>query len=314
MRIKRMVAGAGSDIFSKRQRRLRGDFPDVYTYEDLPNPLRVQIVQLWFDAFGGPEEDRYGSIWNSWEYIVATLRREYGVFRLPGSVSKGRRDYLEELSNFFLKEESVEKAVDAVELSFQVIEGWARRRYIAPKTADGLIRELNGRFKEHGVGYQFESGEIVRLDSEYMHAEVVKPALRLLNRKSYRGPQDEFLRAHEHYRAKRYKETLNECLKSLESLMKAICDKRKWEYSRGATAKRLIEICWEKGLIPDYWKSSFSSLRSLLESSVPTGRNRLSGHGQGPNPTPIPGYLAAYMLHMTAATIVFLAEAEEALG
>ena len=30
------------DLFSKRQRALRCDVPDVYTYSDLPNALRVQ--------------------------------------------------------------------------------------------------------------------------------------------------------------------------------------------------------------------------------------------------------------------------------
>jgi hypothetical protein len=46
---------------------------------------------------------------------------------------------------------------------------------------------------------------------------------------------------------------------------------------------------------------------------VPTGRNKLSGHGQGSTPKDVPDHLAAYMLHMTASAIVFLAEAEAAL-
>ena len=30
---------------------------------------------------------------------------------------------------------------------------------------DDAIKELNYRFKEHGVGYQYESGKIIRIDS-----------------------------------------------------------------------------------------------------------------------------------------------------
>lgn len=45
--------------------------------------------------------------------------------------------------------------------------------------ADGL-RELNERFLRAGVGYQFENEQIIRMDSQYVHAEVVKDALRLL--------------------------------------------------------------------------------------------------------------------------------------
>ena len=29
--------------------------PDVYTYNDLPQPLRVQIVHIWMDTLGNRE-------------------------------------------------------------------------------------------------------------------------------------------------------------------------------------------------------------------------------------------------------------------
>ena len=173
--------------------------------------------------------------------------------------------------------------------------------------------ELNDRFKEHGVGYQFANGKIIRTDSELIHSEVVKPALMLLNQKHYAGAQAEFLKAHEHYRKGNAKEALSECLKAFESVMKAICDKRGWQYSANATARPLIQTCFDNGLIPPFWESHYSSLRNLLESGVPTGRNKVSGHGQGTTPTTVPDHLVAYMLHMTASAIVFLAEAEKNL-
>ncbi len=40
------------DLFSKRQKRARGEMPDVFVYDDLPQPLRVQIVHIITDAFG----------------------------------------------------------------------------------------------------------------------------------------------------------------------------------------------------------------------------------------------------------------------
>ena len=95
--------------------------------------------------------------------------------------------------------------------------------------------------------------------------------------------------------------------------MKSICKKRKWDYDEDATSKDLINVCFENNLIPLYWQSNYSSLRSLLESSIPTARNKLSGHGQGPVVKDVPDYLVAYMLHMTASTIVFLVEAEKNL-
>ena len=40
------------DLFSKRQKRLKGDIPDIYTYDEIPNSLRVQIIHIWYDVLG----------------------------------------------------------------------------------------------------------------------------------------------------------------------------------------------------------------------------------------------------------------------
>jgi hypothetical protein len=95
--------------------------------------------------------------------------------------------------------------------------------------------------------------------------------------------------------------------------MKTICDKQLWSYQPGDTAKKLINVCFQNQLIPTYLQDQFSSLRQSLESGVPTVRNKLGGHGQGSQPIIVPQYFAAYQLHMTASTILFLVEAEKAL-
>ena len=92
--------------------------------------------------------------------------------------------------------------------------------------------------------------------------------------------------------------------------MKAICAKRNWPVPATATASKLIEICFQNGLVPQHLQSEFSALRSTLESGVPTVRNRTSGHGQGVTPTAVPGYIAAYLVHSTAALILLLSRAE----
>ena len=196
--------------------------------------------------------------------------------------------------------------LDVVEVCFSIAEQEIK---MADMVRDA-IGELNRRFVEHGVGYYFSNGQIVRIDSKFVHSEVVKPALRLLAQSRYAGAQEEFLRAHKHYRDSESKEAINECLKALESTMKSICKKRGWRYDEKAGASKLIGICFDNGLVPPFWKSHFDALRSTLESGAPTARNRLSGHGQGETPTAVPAHIVGYVLHMTAAAIVFLAEAE----
>lgn len=309
------------DLFSKRQKQLRGELPDVYTYDTIPRPLKVQIIHMWKDALGNESEyhDSYRGAARAYKFIVDTLCREYGLFALPTSNrSYGERNYLGELANHLLEEDDVEKVLDAVELSFRYIDRLTRKydylhKQNASEAADDAIEELNDRFKEHGVGFQFIDGEIIRVDSQLVHAEVVKPALALLNGRVFAGAQAEFLKAHEHYRHGNSKEALTEALKALESVMKVICSKRQWTHQPNATSKQLLDVLFQNGLIPTFWEQHFSALRSTLESGVPTARNRLGGHGQGTAITEVPSFLVAYVLHLTASAIVFLVEAERAL-
>ena len=177
-----------------------------------------------------------------------------------------------------------------------------------------VISELNQRFREHAVGYQYESDQIIRVDSEFIHTEAVKPALQLLSNPIYKGAQEEFLKAHEHYRHGRYDSALTDCLKAFESTMKIILDKHGWEYDKNRdTASKLINCCIRNELIPKFWTDHFNSLSNMLTSSIPTPRNKLSGHGKGNDDIEVPEHLIQYVLHMTASTIVFLIKADESL-
>jgi hypothetical protein len=60
-------------------------------------------------------------------------------------------------------------------------------------------------------------------------------------------------------------------------------------------------------------QSHLGAVRSALESAIPTVRNKLGGHGQGQQMIKVPDYYAEYLLHETAATIVFLVDAFKAL-
>ncbi len=185
------------------------------------------------------------------------------------------------------------------------------RKLDVSQKPDDAINELNHRFQEHEIGYQFEGGQIIRVDSKFIHAEVVLPALALLSDSDFAGPEQEFRNAHEHYRRQEYKNAIVDALNSFESTIKSIYDVREWEYSKTATAQKLIEVIFTKGLIPTYLQTHFSSLRSVLEAGVPTVRNKTSGHGQGAIPIDVPEHLAAYVLHLTASNIVMLVEAHK---
>lgn len=302
------------DLFSKRQRKARGEVPDVYVYDTLPHELRVQIVHIIQDAFG---TDNYGVHYaeRAYEFVKATLCREYGMFELIERPQSNQHSVF----HFFLLEKSIERALDVVELCFKVINritedhGYQYNtvRNIEPEDA---VAELNERFREHGVGFQFESNELLRVDSEFLHAEAVKPVLTVLRGSGFQGANEEFLLAHEHYRNGRYKECLVDCLKAFESAMKSVCRLRGWATQPNDTAKSLIATCFANGLVPAYLDSQFTSLRSVLESGIPTLRNKNGGHGQGADPIAVPEYMARYALNLAATNILFLVDAHIAKG
>ena len=299
------------DIFSKRQKRLRGELPDVYQYETIPDELRTQVIHIWRDAFGAPYRgNQYprGSLEAAYEFIHETLCREYGLFRLSKDDDPDDDFGFTAVCNFFLATQDTEKVIDVIEVSFQYMD-----RYDSNIRPEEAIAELNHRFQEHGVGYQFESGQIIRIDSQWIHSEVVKPALSMLSDPMYEGANDEFLTAHEHYRKGRYKACMNECYKAFESCIKAICDTRGWHYgNRGGI--HLIKIVFNEGLIPRFMESHFTALRKALEDGALNPRNQRSGHGQGAKIIPVPEYMAAYTLHLAGSNILLLARANEEIA
>ena len=345
------------EIFSKRQKQLRGEVPDVYQYEDIPQKLRVQIVHIWKDtlraiSFRSSSKTEFGDAHDAYKAIHNELYREYGRFSLdedndfyyPESdnsyYNSDAKSDVESVVEFFLQTDRTEMAIDVIEISFRYIDQMVRDDFnksmayeestpskvpifashddyvsiyhgISP---DEAIDQLNYRFREHGVGYQFESGKIIKMDSQFIHSEAIKPTLIMLSAPMYEGTNEEFLNAHEHYREGRYKECLNECLKAVESCLKTICKKRSWHYDdKRSTAKDLIQIVFDNGLIPSFMQSHFSALKSTLESGLPTVRNRQAAHGQGSTQVIVLEYIAAYALHLTASNILLLANAEEEL-
>ena len=256
------------DIYSKRRARELGQLPDVFTYDDIPRRLRQQVVHILRATLPADSAVAEGE----YEDIYDALCREYGVASI-GEPSRYRDTRMRRVLSALLSTNSPETALDIIELAFQSAERKAQGKLKGgSQPGPDAVAELNQRFRENGVGYEFKSGQILLVDSQLVHDSVVKPALVFLQRPTYRGANEEFLSAHDHYRHGNTKECLVDCLKAFESTMKAICAKGGWAHSTTDTAKKLLEVCFANGLIPPEMQSHFTSLRASLESGVPTVR------------------------------------------
>lgn len=304
------------DIFSKRQKRLRGEFSDVYQYNDIPPKLRFQIVGIYKNIF----DTNYQMMNDIYTFVKNALESEYGRLLEYNSNeisyygNKSRETQI--LLSFAGDYSNTEEFLDVLEVTIgRIVE--IRKRIQMGFKMSGLIDEINTRFKENAVGYQLDpdSLKIIRVDSQFIHSEVVKPTLTLLNSDpAYAGALDEFMLAHEHYRHRNFKDAIVNCGKSFESILKAIHEKRGWTYAKGkATASPLILSCVDKGLFPSYQQEQLIQLSSVLKSGVPTIRNNAGGHGDGLEVIDVPEHFVSYMIHLTATNLLFLANAEKNL-
>jgi hypothetical protein len=309
------------DIYSKRKRQQeKAGRPDIYKYDEIPEGLRNQVICIWRDAIGTKRADSYDhsneppdSIWIA---IHDILCRELGL----SSLGRKEDSPFTKCCTFLLEESDIDKILSLIEISFRMIEricskldSYAKHRAEITQEPDDAIDELNTRFKEHGLGYQYAGGRIVRMDSQYMHTEAVLPAISLLQQPGFEGASDEFLDAHKHYREGNNKDAISAALRAFESTMKSICSLMGWEFPENATARPLIDICIENGLIPQPLQGHFGSLRATLENGLPTISNRLARHGQGKKRIIVPDHYTAYALHLAATNIVFLVEAYTAI-
>ena len=304
------------DLFSKRQAdAAKSGVADVYQYEEIPANLRVQVAQIAVEAVGkvGSHSSNYGMPNhdnNLWFQIENIYLREKGIDLIGGENFAGDRVLA------FIRKCSTTEWLDFLELIALGIktmgdDDHSHERHIWYVSTSGqeAIDEINYRLQQAGVGYQLEGHRLIRVDSQYVHAEVVKPALALLSGQDFEGPRQEFLAAHQHYRTGEHRQAVAMAANAVESTLKAIFDQKGWDYKKGARISDLVKVAKANALWPDYLDASFDQLVATLQSGLPKIRDNDASHGQGATPKNVPGYIAAYALHLAASKILFITEA-----
>lgn len=300
------------ELFSKSKDKLaRKNKPVIFKYDEIPEKFRIQVFHIWKNAIG--MYNNYSAANEIWDTLHDYLCRELGLLSLGNT-----RSPAENCVNF-LYTQKTEYILDIIQASFNLTEykfehfngnpDWMKQNIGLSCPPDMAIKELNLRFFENDLGYQYENGYIIRVDTQYTHSEIVEPALQLLNEPKFKPALKEFLKAHENYRHGRFEDSINESLKAFESTMKIIIAEKNWSPEKNLTASRLIQVCFDNHLIPDHLQNHFAGLRTTLESGLPATRNRYSGHGDGVSNVEVPRYLAQYALNLSATNIVLLINA-----
>ena len=288
------------ELYSRRMKRQLQDQPEIYEYDSFSDEFRVQVYFILKDYIS--DTKAFSMIRDFFDTVYNMLLREFGTKTLAGN-------YVDEEGDFerFIETCTTEELLDLIDLSFNII--YENTNFIfspIQEQADRSIEELNNRFRQHNIGYEFIQGQIVRKDNMYLHQEVIKPALKLLTDNNFSGAENEFLQAFDHRRKGENKEAILYALKSFESTMKTICDRMKYSYKSKPTAKDLVATLEENSFYPSYMSTHIASIRTALESGVPTLRNNLAGHGQGEHIVDVTDEFTEYALSLAASNMVFL--------
>ncbi len=161
------LAMAIHDIYSKRKKRMAGQLPDMYAYDEIPLALRNQIVfiadDIVEDIFGSHQSERV------YDYISRTISREWGT---PFLVSHGEVcDRDEEFKDAIRQVPGADSCLDIVELLVQIAQHHVddERNNVTPRIKQLLARESPNKpsvmreSPQHLIRAAHEPDELFRL-------------------------------------------------------------------------------------------------------------------------------------------------------
>lgn len=296
-------------LYSRRKRLANKTGDDVYHYHEISSKLRQQMIFIFDDW-----DARYASFESLhpiYDEVVPLLREELGRVELYKGMGSGHGF---EFRAWFLRETDIDSVLDAIELCVSAGKILSGQSTEPPQIFRKSVDVLNARMLEDGFGFQIENGQLIEIGSTFIHKDVTVPAIGLLADTAYEQANGEFRDAYREFNQGNYDDCIHDCCNAFESVLKVILTQKGWPFENKATANKLISIAFENELIPAYMQSQFDGLRSVLQSGVPTVRNKTAGagHGAGTESRTIPKHIAAYQLHQTAAAIVLLVEASKA--
>ena len=296
-------------LFSERNKESM-DEVDVYSYDNIPTSFRNQLFFIVHDTIDELNEKISNSDIDFWEIIHNGFCREKGL----KGMTDGFRYYTRSVEGFIDKSSDTD-LLDFIDYAFHYF--WFAAQKIAKTNPyyrtesiyQNAISELNERFQQHRLGYEFINEVLIRIDNKFIHHEYVKPALKLLHAKGFEGAEEEFTKAFDALRNHDNKDAIINAEKAFESTMKTICAKRGFSFDpEKDAAKRLISILKDKGYFPGYMEDHLNIVVKALENGAPTIRNKTSGHGQGEEIVEIPESYAEYAIGLVAVNIVFLVD------
>ncbi|MFZ2456779.1 MAG: abortive infection family protein [Candidatus Altiarchaeia archaeon] len=296
------------NLFSIEKRRKEGK-TDFYTYDTIPVETRRKIFYLIrkiFDVHPG---------YSFWFDLRTKIVQQYGILELYNNENETR----DEAIHYYMVTCEVDHFLDCIQLCLYLgQENLSKSRinllgastYVSSfKDVTAFIQDTNDIFQLDKIGYEIIRTDydflIVRTDSKYLHQEVVKNALNLLEGKGFEAPLMEFEKALGHYTKKNYPEAITYANSSFESVMKVILSK-----DTGDATQLIKDLMAHKRngqpFLPPYYESLGVQLKNLLQCLPVTRNEKGADHGKGLKEVVVDKSYAEFAIHLSGTFIVFL--------
>jgi len=279
-----------------------------------PDSLKYEISELVrhrvISNFRFFTENHIISVGTMFEDAAKRASMEYGGLHtsMPPSLMS---DPSEIASDHFVHAPD-ERAIDFLEWCFQS-EGCRLQQ-----TAVDIVNKI---FREEAIGYEFSSfvfdkdesdrgvsyhvrqyPEAIQKSNELVHSTTIMPTLALLAAPVFQIAEKEMMEAHQHFRQGDWTAAVNSAGQSLETVLKTICEKKRWSYTKDVDALgKLLGIVETNGLINDVQRAAVQKTSGEI-------RNKYGAHGKGPVPTYgfATAEIAEHMIQVTSAHILLL--------
>ncbi len=311
------------ESFAQRQSRQRKNgTPEIYIYDEAPPQLRHQLGLAFTEGMGSyrlvdPQGfDEYvpdhETSFECWKEIDRACQKE--VF--PYLDYTHQENFMDRVLDAIRSIIDMEEFLSVVEICCYVMETLVndpQLNHTENDAAAAALAEVNHRFEQHGIGYQYVNGLIIRIDSQFLHAEVVKPALVLLDVPAFAKANGEFMTAHKHYRTSNFKDAVTAANRAFETMLKLICDLEGWTYGGGSRASELVTVVNNNGLFTHDFEKGITAYAAAMKTGLPSVRNDAGGHGEGLADKAVTPEIARYAINLTATNLIFLGNCHAAL-
>jgi hypothetical protein len=260
------------------QRERFSENPDVFSYDELTAEFRQKVAYLFGDLYSAlADKMPYTNEGAPEKLFKRELARALGAPGVPNP-----HDYFvqtDEVSPFFI---GVEVALNQAAVSVQLAE-WGRddcRKYVLV-----AVERLNTLIAYHALGYEAALTDdsplfqVMRKDTAFTHAEMVKPTLRLLSEGAFDQANQQFRDAHREFTLGNYADAITDAASAVESVLKNVLK------VEDGTASALLDQAGSQGYFPTYLMGSIGQWKTLLLGTANIRNKMGDAHGRTDAPS-----------------------------